>query len=165
MKRLLTLLIFLSTLFVSSSAFAQAESFTLRNLDGDLVKSHDVIGKKPVLLDFWSTWCKPCLKNLPKLQKVYEEYAAKGLAILAVNEDGTRSLSKVEPLVNSLGLTFPVLIDENRDVMRLYKVSGLPTTILIDKNEKIVLTLRGYRPGDEQHLRQQIEMLLKGEDQ
>ena len=82
MKLHLTLLIFLSTLSVSSSAFAQAESFTLRNLDGDQVKSHDVIGKKPVLLDFWSTWCKPCLKNLPKLQKVYEEYADKGLAIL-----------------------------------------------------------------------------------
>lgn len=165
MKQHLTLFIFLLTLFISSAAFAQAESFTLRNLDGELVNSHDVIGKKPVLLDFWATWCKPCLKNLPKLQKVHEEYGDKGLVILAVNEDGTRSLSKVEPLANSLGLTFPVLIDEDRDVMRLYQVSGLPTTILIDKNADIVLTLRGYRPGDERQLKEKIEMLLKGEEQ
>jgi cytochrome c biogenesis protein CcmG, thiol:disulfide interchange protein DsbE len=150
-------------LLFQSPASAQFDSFSLRNLDGDLIDSNEYIGKGPVLLDFWATWCKPCLKNLPKLQKLYDDYSEKGLVILAVNEDGTRSLSKVEPLANSLGLTFPVLIDEDRDVMRKYQVSGLPTSILIDKNENIVLTLRGYRPGDEKQLRQHLDVLFEGE--
>ena len=154
-------LIVSALLLMSALTFAQVESFTLRNLDGDLIRSDEYIGKGPVLLDFWATWCKPCLKNLPKLEKIYQEYSEKGLTILAINEDGTRSLSKVEPLVNSLGLSFPVLVDEDRDIMRLYRVSGLPTSILIDANKEIVLTIRGYRPGDELELKAQLDALLK----
>lgn len=160
MKVLMT--IFSALLLWSALALAEVPSFSLRNLDGDLVSSDDFIGKGPVLLDFWATWCKPCLKNLPKLEKIYQDYAEKGLTVLAINEDGTRSLSKVEPLVNSLGLTFPVLIDEDREIMRLYDVNGLPTSILIDQNKQIVLTLRGYRPGDEQDLKQKLDELLGG---
>lgn len=148
----------------SALVYAEAPSFTLRNLQGDLVNSDDYFGKGPVLVDFWATWCKPCLKNLPKLEKIQQEYVDKGLTILAINEDGTRSLSKVEPLVNSLGLTFPVLIDQDRDVMRLYNVSGLPTSVLVDQNKDIVMTLRGYRPGDEAELKKTIESLLKDEE-
>ena len=156
------IVMFLALLFNYSPVSAQLYSFSLRDLDGELVDSHDYIGKGPVLLDFWATWCKPCLKNLPKLQKLYEDYSKKGLVVLAINEDGTRSLSKVEPLANSLGLTFPVLIDQDRDVMRKYQVSGLPTSILIDKNENVVLTLRGYRPGDEEQLKKHLDVLLEG---
>lgn len=152
----------LTLLLPQFAAAAEFESFTLRNLDGVLVDSEDYIGKGPVLLDFWATWCKPCLKNMPKLQKLHEDYADKGLVILAINEDGTRSLAKVEPLVHSLGLTFPVLIDKDRDVMRTFQVSGLPTAILINKGGQAVLTLRGYRPGDEKQLRQQLDALLVG---
>ena len=138
----------------------QTPSFSLRNLDGELVSLNDYLGKQPIILDFWATWCKPCLKNLPKLEKIYQDYAEQGLVVLAINEDGTRSLSKVEPMVNSLGLTFPVLIDENRDVMRLYRVNGLPTTLVIDRNKEIVFTLRGYRPGDEEALYKKLEALF-----
>lgn len=150
---------------MSALAFAEVESFTLRDLDGELVSSEDYFGDGPVLLDFWATWCKPCLKNLPKLEKIYQEYGEKGLTILAINEDGTRSLSKVEPLVNSLGLSFPVLIDEDRDIMRLYNVSGLPTSILINEDKEVVLTLRGYRPGDEQELKAKIDSMIKDSEQ
>jgi thiol-disulfide isomerase/thioredoxin len=152
-------------LLLSTFAVAEVESFSLRNLDGELISSDDYIGKGPVLLDFWATWCKPCMKNLPKVEKIYQEYAEKGLTVLAINEDGTRSLSKVEPLVNSLGLTFPVLIDEDRNVMRLYNVNGLPTSILIDKDKNVVLTLRGYRPGDEADLKAKLNELLGGENE
>lgn len=152
-------------LVMSALSFAKAESFALRNLDGDLIRSDEYIGKGPVLLDFWATWCKPCMKNLPKLEKIYQDYAERGLTVLAINEDGTRSLGKVEPLVHSLGLTFPVLIDEDREVMRLYRVNGLPTTILLDTNGEVVLTLRGYRPGDEKDLKNKLNELLDIEDQ
>ncbi len=147
-------------IWASPKVDGQTPSFSLRNLDGELVSLNDSLGKQPIILDFWATWCKPCLKNLPKLEKIYQDYAELGLVVLAINEDGTRSLSKVEPMVNSLGLTFPVLIDENRDVMRLYRVNGLPTTLVIDRNKEIVFTLRGYRPGDEEALYKKLEALF-----
>lgn len=158
MKSILTVSLVLFAMI--SVGLAQVESFSLRNLDGDLVDMEEYLGKSPVILDFWATWCKPCVKNLPKLQKLYEQYEAKGLKVFAINEDGPRSISKVNPFVNSLGLTFPVLLDENRDVMLGYNIPGLPTTLLIDRDKKQVFTLNGYRPGDEEKLVEQIEKLL-----
>lgn len=159
-------LLFFSVVLVLTSFSSQAQTplFSLRNLDDELVHLEEYLGKQPIILDFWATWCKPCLKNLPKLEKIYQDYAPQGLVVLAINEDGTRSLSKVEPMANSLGLTFPILIDENREVMRKYRVSGLPTTLLIDQQKEIVFTLRGYRPGDEETLRNEIQALLAGDE-
>jgi len=158
---LIFMLTFLLSMLASIQAPARVQSFSLRNLDGDLVKLDDYLGKGPIILDFWATWCKPCVKSLPKLQKLYEAYKDKGLIVLGINEDGPRSLSKVEPFANSLGLTFPILLDENREVVRKYQVSGFPTMIIIDRNKKIVNTIIGYRPGDEKKLKVQIEALLK----
>lgn len=137
-----------------------AIKFSLRNLDGDLIRLENYLGRGPIIIDFWATWCKPCVKNLSKLQKLYDEYKDQGLIILAINEDGPRSLSKVEPFAKSLGLEFPILLDENRDVALKYQVSGFPTTLVIDTNKEIVLSLRGYRPGDEENIRAKIEQLM-----
>ncbi len=145
----------------ASAAEGIAPDFSLRDLDGKLVKYADFKTKKPVLIDFWATWCKPCVKSLPHLQDIYERYGEKGLVVLAINEDGPRSLSKVEPFAVSLGLTMPVLIDENQDVLRGFRSSGLPTTVLIDKMGSIVLQIAGYRPGDEKVLEQKVAELLE----
>ena len=157
------LIFFLPLILFSPEASSQSNSSSLRNLDDELVKLNDFLGKGPVILDFWATWCKPCVKSLPKMQKLYEKYEKQGLIILAINEDGPQSIAKVEPFVNSLGLTFPVLLDNNRDLVRRFQVSGLPTTIIFDKNKKIIHTIRGYRPGDEEKLEQRIISLLKAD--
>lgn len=150
----------LLALLLSSPLLAKGPDFSLRDLDGNLVRLSDYLGKGPVVLDFWATWCKPCLKVLPKIEELYNEYEDKGLTVLAINQDGTRSASKVEPFVNSMGLSFPVLLDNEQEVVRLYQVSGFPTTILLDKEGNIVETLRGYRPGDEEKLKEKVESLL-----
>ena len=116
-----------------------------------------------MILDFWATWCKPCVKNLSKLQKLYAEYKDRGLGVLAINEDGPRSLSKVEPFARSLGLEFPILLDENRAVALRYGVSGFPATFVIDPKGEIILAVRGYRPGDEETVREKILFLLDEE--
>jgi len=154
--------LFILVFFMQFLLFARAGTFSLRNLDGELLHSDNIFGKGPVILDFWATWCKPCLKNLPNLEKLYEKYENKGVQVYGINEDGPRSLAKVEPLVNSLGITFPIILDENRELVRKYKVSGFPTTILIDKNKNIVYSIQGYRPGDEKVLQQKIKDLLEG---
>ncbi|OGC00187.1 hypothetical protein A2V82_07375 [candidate division KSB1 bacterium RBG_16_48_16] len=160
MKKFYSFTIFLLLFLLTTSAFAKAESFSLRDTDGELVRLDDYLGKGPVVLDFWATWCKPCVKSLPKMQKLYEKLQDRGLVVLAINEDGPRSLAKVAPFASSLGLTFPILLDEDRDVVRQYQVSGLPTTIIIDKDQNVVHTMRGYRPGDEKAVEQLLESLL-----
>jgi len=140
-----------------------ARPFTLRDLDGDLVELKESLANGPVILDFWATWCKPCVKNLSKLQKLYAEYKDRGLGVLAINEDGPRSLSKVEPFARSLGLEFPILLDENRAVALRYGVSGFPATFVIDPKGEIILAVRGYRPGDEETVREKILFLLDEE--
>jgi len=163
MKQVFTLIIitFFIVLSIQSQSIAKVQSFTLRNLDGDLVKLNDYLGKKVIVLDFWATWCKPCVKSLPKIEKLYKTLKDKGVVILGINVDGPRSLSKVEPFANSLGLTFPILFDENRDVVRKYQVNGFPTTIVIGKNKEIVYTINGYLPGDDKKLKMKIIKLLQ----
>jgi len=157
---------FVFTLFIFFSAqnFAseRAPSFSLKDTEGELVRLDDFIANKVVLLDFWSTWCKPCRKSMPKLEKLYQEFKDKGFVVIGINEDGPRSLSKVQPFAHSMGLTYPILLDENREVARKYKIAGFPTAILIKAGE-IVLRVNGYRPGDENHLREKIASLLTGE--
>lgn len=160
-KNLAVFLIIIAGFIAVTSSSAKVETFSLRDVDGNLVKLDDHFGKGPIVLDFWATWCKPCLKSLPKIQKIYEKFQDEGLVILGINEDGPRSLNKVEPFVNSIGITFPVLLDENRDVVRKFKVTGFPTTILLDRNGHVAMTLRGYRPGDEDKLSEKIESMLK----
>ncbi len=148
-------------IFTQTTALEKAIPFALRNIDGELVNVGDYLGKQPVVLDFWATWCKPCVKSLPELQRIYQEFKPAGLAIFAVNEDGPRSLSKVAPFAKSHGLTLSVLLDETGDVLNKYQASGLPTTVLINKRGEIVLTLLGYRPGDDQKLRTAIKSLVE----
>ncbi len=132
----------------------------LKSLDGELVFIDDELKKGPVVLDFWTTWCKPCVKNLPALQNIYERYADKGLQVLAVNEDGPRSVAKVGPFVRAMGLTFPVLLDPDREWLRKYNINGFPTTLLLDRDGEIKEIISGYRPGDHKILEKSIVELL-----
>ena len=136
--------------------FSQVPDFDLPDLNGEKRTLYQQLEKGPVLLDFWATWCKPCLKSLPKLAELEKDLAEQGLAVWAINEDGPRTQAKVEPFVYSLGKELTVLIDENREVMRQFQVNGLPTSILISPNRTIVLRLQGYRPGDEKKIKEKL---------
>jgi cytochrome c biogenesis protein CcmG/thiol:disulfide interchange protein DsbE len=137
-----------------------APNFVTKNLDGKKVELKELLGEGPVLVSFWSTSCKPCIKELSELQKVYKKYKEKGFEILAIDEDGPRSISKVRPLVQGLKWEFPVLWDESKDVFRKYHVLGIPHTVLIDKSGEIRYTHTTYRPGDEEVIKKKIEELL-----
>ena len=80
-----SLTILFSALFLMSAlAFAEVESFSLRNLDGELISSDDYIGKGPVLLDFWATWCRPCIKSIPHMATLHKKYEGK-VTVVGVN--------------------------------------------------------------------------------
>ena len=159
------ILFFLFLFILSLSAQPQdkktlAPNFVAKDLDGKKMELKEVLGNGPVLISFWATWCKPCIKELNALQKVYKSYKEKGFEILAIDGDGPRSISKVKPMVKGLKWEFPVLWDESKDVSRKYHVLGIPHTVLIDKSGEIRYTHTTYRPGDEEVIKKKIEELL-----
>jgi cytochrome c biogenesis protein CcmG/thiol:disulfide interchange protein DsbE len=137
-----------------------APNFAAKNLDGKKVELKELLGDGPVLISFWATWCKPCIKELNQLQKVYKKHKKKGFEILAIDVDGPRSRSKVKPMVKGLKWDFPVLWDKTKKIYRKYHVLGIPHTVLIDKSGQIRYTHTTYRPGDEEVIKKKIEELL-----
>jgi thiol-disulfide isomerase/thioredoxin len=129
---------------VPSFAGDGVPDFKLPDLDGKPVQLRALLQKGPVLIDFWATWCKPCVKYFPVLQGWHEKYGAAGLTIVSINEDGPRSLAKVKPFTRSLKIGFTVLVDENSDVMRLLRVQNLPTSLLIAPDGSVVARHTGY---------------------
>ena len=134
----------------------------LQDLDGKTVELDSYLGKGPVVLDFWATWCKPCLAALPELNVLYADLQPRGLQLVGLNEDGARNAAKVKPFVRTKGIRFPVLMDLNRDVQTRLNVQALPTTLLLDSTGRVVHTSFGYRPGEIGQLRARIEALLDG---
>src|SRR5699024_7178323 len=105
-----------------------APDFEVTTLDGEHVKLSDYRGER-VMLNFWATWCPPCRAEMPDMQKVYEK---ENVTILAVNMIETESNEEdVADFVKSYELTFPILIDENSNIMMDYRIQAYPTSYLI----------------------------------
>jgi len=137
-----------------------APDFTLKNLAGDEIHLADKLEGGPVLLDFWATWCKPCLRALPGTERLHEAYKDRGLTVLTVNVDSPRSTAKVRSYVKSKGFSFEVLLDPNSGMMRLYHFQSIPQVFLLDSDGSIAYSQLGYAPGHEQKLAEEIEKLL-----
>lgn len=103
--------------------------FQLETLNGRSVHISDYRGNV-VLLNFWATWCKPCKEEMPEIQAAYDTYKAQGFVVLGINFGEKRE--KVEKLVKEMGLTFPILLDEDVEVAERHRVVSLPVTFFID---------------------------------
>jgi len=132
----------------------------LPDLDGRMVTLSSYLDRGPVVLDFWATWCKPCLTAIPELNALYDELEPRGLQVVGINEDGQRNAAKVKPFVRTQDIHFPVLLDLNRAAQSRLNAPALPTTLLLDRDGNVVHTTFGYRPGEIQQLRAKIEALL-----
>jgi len=152
--------IFLFVFFSQPALAGKLPDFRLKNLDNKTVAYSQLKGKKLTVLDFWATWCKPCVRAIPKLVKLHEQYKAQGVEIIGINVDGTRNLSKVKPFSHSLNISYPVLLDVNNELMNKLKVTAMPTLLIVDANDEIVFFHQGYRPGDEKTLEDEIKKLL-----
>lgn len=109
----------------------QAIDFQLRSLNGTTVRLSELRGK-PVLLNFWATWCGPCRSEMPYLQQINDTWTAKGLVMLEVDIGENSAI--VQNFMTSLNLTLPVLLDSAQTVAGDYSVAAIPTTYFIDKN-------------------------------
>ena len=115
-----------------------APDFVLRDLDGVKIMLSGLRGK-PVVLNFWATWCGYCVDEMPLLQEIHDTRAGEGLVILAINSGETETQAK--EFMRTNGYSFTVLLDRYQDVVPFYKVRGLPTTFFIDK-EGVIQDIR-----------------------
>jgi len=121
-----------SNLSAGSSApqvMDEAVNFSLYGLDGALHELDDYIGK-PIIINFWGTFCPPCVREMPLIQSKYEEYADSGLVVLGINLD--ESTVTINHFTQGMNLTFPILLDKNV-VRKQYGVYEYPTTFFIDE--------------------------------
>lgn len=111
---------------------ARAPGFTLPDLDGNEVSLANLRGQ-PVIINFWATWCAPCLVEMPALEQAYQERRDDGLVILAVNRDEDRGAVE-RFFYEDLKLTFTPLLDDEARVNDQYRVFNLPTTYFVDRD-------------------------------
>jgi cytochrome c biogenesis protein CcmG, thiol:disulfide interchange protein DsbE len=108
-----------------------APDFELKTVEGKTYKLSDLKGK-PVMLNFWATWCPPCRAEMPIMEAVYKEYEAQGFVILAINLG--ESDVAIKSFRDRLGLTFPIVVDKDDKVTRMYDIVPLPTSYFVDKD-------------------------------
>ena len=136
-----------------------APDFTLRTMGGGPNLKLSEQRGRVVLVNFWATWCGPCRQEMPHLNRLYEKYRGSGLVLLGVNiDDDTRTAADVAA---KLHVAFPVLLDTDKKVSRLYDMSTMPSTVVIDREGRVRYIHRGYRDGYEATYDQQIRELLK----
>ncbi|HEY2560123.1 MAG TPA: TlpA disulfide reductase family protein [Caldimonas sp.] len=145
----------------ASSAIAPATpapDFTLHAMSGQNLRLKEQRGRV-VMVNFWATWCAPCRQEMPQLNRLYEKYRTSGFMLLGVNVDDDPS--KAAEVAAKLGVTFPVLLDADKTVSKLYDLSTMPSTVIIDRDGKVRYVHRGYLAGYEDNYEKQIRELLK----
>ncbi len=138
----------------------KVNNFRLKNLDNRTTSYKDVKGDTFTVIDFWATWCKPCIQSIPKLVEMSDEFEDEGVNFVGISVDGPRNLAKVKPFARSLGLTYPVLLDTNSEVMGKLGVRAVPSLLIINQDDEIVYFHEGYKPGEEVEIRDKILELL-----
>ena len=138
----------------------KATNFTVRDVNGRYVRLSD-FGDKVVLMSFWATWCKPCLVELKHLQKLYKKYRSKGFVVLAVSMDGPETRAKVKPFVKRYKLRYPVVVDSETRVVKLYNPKhAAPFSVLLKKG-RVVKSREGFQVSDLPAIEKEIRDLLK----
>ncbi len=138
-----------------------ATDFTLSTLKNERVQLSKLYGKV-VMLDFWATWCVPCVGELPQLTKLYEKYA-NNKNVLFYSIDVNEQAKIIEDFMTKKGYSFEVLIAEGTDVQKSYGVEAIPTKFLIDKKGRIQFTHIGVPPNEDvvEQLSKEIDELLQ----
>jgi len=139
-----------------------APDFTLSLLDGGEITLSELRGQV-VLVNFWTSWCPPCRKEMPAIESVYRNYKDIGLVVIGLNLTAQDSRPDVSAFVQEMGVTFPIALDINNAVGISYRVTALPTSFFIDRKGVIRSVIVGG-PMSEALIQSKVEELLR-EDQ
>ena len=155
---------FLLGALVSASVLAveigeTAPGFTIESLNSDETVSLGDFKGKVVILDFWASWCGPCLVAMPKLSALSDELPEARAALLAVSVD--TNPKRAQRFMKKMGATYDSLIDPSGEVAAMYNLPGMPTTFVIDQDGRITARLVGFKPGDELELEREVVSLYE----
>jgi len=134
---------------------------SLKMLNGKSTDVSSFLEDGPILINFWATWCAPCIKEMKYLDKFNKKYAESGFQVVSINTDTPRSLSKVKSFVKSRGYSFEILMDPKSEFIRKAGGKVLPFLLLVNTDGTIFKRHMGYSPGDEITLEKEIGELIK----
>lgn len=141
--------------FLTISAMAQVPSVRVENGRGESVNTAELVdGETPMIISFWATTCKPCIRELDAINDAYIDWIEEAeFRVIAVSTDDSRFSSQARALAEGHGWSdFTVLYDKNQEFMRAMNVTVTPQVFVVDKDGKIVYSHTGYTPGNEQEL-------------
>lgn len=152
-----------------SASVSQAQVFQprpipvvdVKDMDGKTVSTSTLNNNgKPMVLDFWATWCKPCINELTAINDLYSDWQKEtGVKIIAISVDDARTMSNVKPFVNGKDWDYEVYVDPNGDMKRALNIGAVPYVFLVNGKGEIVSVHTGYAPGDENKLYEEIKKL------
>ena len=141
---------------------AQLPSVTLKDINGKTVRTDTLSNNgRPISIDFFATWCKPCNRELTAISEVYEEWQEEtGVKLIAVSIDQAQNINKVRPLVDQHGWPYEVLLDPNSDFKRALGIQMIPYVLIVDGDGTIVYKHNGYTDGAEEELIEKVRELV-----
>ena len=150
-------------LLISPEIQAQkvVRNFSLPGSNNQYIELKDIQGEHLTVLDFWTSWCKPCLNAIPELIQLSEKYDSLGVVFIGVNADSPRSVSKAMPLAKSLGINYPIVFDTSGDLTSELNIGVFPTIIIMNSERKIVFIHEGFTKNDGTILEEVIVNALK----
>jgi thiol-disulfide isomerase/thioredoxin len=167
MKKLINLI---AVFCIVSFTYAQTTTFKLpsvdvKTLDGKKINTADIKNDgKPIIIDFWATWCKPCVMELTAIAENYNEWQEEsGVKLYAVSIDDSKSMNRVAPFVNGKSWEYEIILDPNSDFKRAMNVINVPHVFVVDGQGNVVYQHTTYAEGDEAILREIVKKVAKGE--
>ena len=156
MKKILFLALVMLT---ALNLHAQLPNVRLQDMDGKTIQTGEISNDgNPIIISFWATYCKPCLRELKAIHEVYPDWQDEtGVKMIIVSIDQAQDANKVKPLVDGFGWEYEVLLDPNGDFKRAMNVQNVPHVFVLDGKGKIVYNHAGYVDGGEQDIYEALQ--------
>ncbi len=163
MNRLVILLLGLLSMTFASRVSAQLPSIQLKDIHGKTVNMSEISNDgNPVIISFFATWCKPCMRELKAIHEVYPDWQDEtGVKMYIVSIDDAQNSSKVRPLVDAEGWEYVTLLDPNSEFFKALGLQAVPHVLVLDGQGKVVMSHSGYTDGSESEIIETIRNLGK----
>ncbi len=142
----------------ASTLGGTAPDFTLKSDGGSNLRLSEHRGQV-VMINFWASWCGPCRQEMPLLDELQQRYSPAGFTVLGVNVE--QDSSQAQRLLKQMDISFPILFDSDSVVSKLYDVSAMPVTVMVDRDGNMRYLHKGFKPSYEASYRQQIKELIR----
>lgn len=138
---------------------AQLPNVKLQDINGNTVQTGEISNDgNPIIISFWATWCKPCIRELKAIHEVYPDWQDEtGVKMIIVSIDQAQDANRVKPMVDGFGWEYEVLLDPNGDFKRAMNVQNVPHVFVLDGKGKIVYNHTSYVDGGEQDIREALD--------